>query len=76
MVFQTLTLVAELSTNARFAYSDATYTFTAEPGGGAYYFGKYPVTAEYIPSGTFVKSTGRTSFDRAAARLRHALLVA
>ena len=61
-VFQTLTLVPEPSTNARFAYSDATYTFSAEPGGGAFFFGRHPVSADYIPSGAFLKSTGRTSF--------------
>jgi FKBP-type peptidyl-prolyl cis-trans isomerase/Bacterial Ig-like domain (group 3) len=62
VVVQTLTLSPELSTSGRFAFSSASYTLEAEPGGSAYYFGKYPVTAEYIPSGAFMKSTGRTTF--------------
>jgi hypothetical protein len=60
VLIQTLTLSPELSNDARFAYSFASYTVTPEPGGAAPYFGKYPVTAEYAPSGAFLKSTGRT----------------
>jgi hypothetical protein len=61
-LIQTLTLSPELSNDARFALSGASYTFTPEPGGGEPYFGKYAVTAEYVPSGAFLKSTGRTIY--------------
>jgi peptidylprolyl isomerase len=62
-VIQTLTLTPMTSTNARFAFSEATYTLTQQPGGSAYYFGRHAVSAELIPSGTFSKSTGRQTFS-------------
>ena len=61
-VLQTLTLAPTTSQNAKFAYSDATYTLTQPPGGSAYFFGKHAVKAMFVPSGTFLKSTGGTKF--------------
>jgi FKBP-type peptidyl-prolyl cis-trans isomerase/Bacterial Ig-like domain (group 3) len=62
-VIQTLTLSPTTSTNARSAFSEATFTLTALPGGGAYYFGKHTISAEFIPSSSFRKSTGRKTFS-------------
>ena len=61
-VIQTLTLAPTTSMNARFALSDATFTLTQQPGGSAYFFGKHPVKAVFIPGGTFSKSTGNKTF--------------
>jgi hypothetical protein len=62
-VIQTLELSPTTSTNARSAYSEATYTLTPAPGGAAVYFGKHNVTAEFVPSSNeFGKSTARKSF--------------
>jgi FKBP-type peptidyl-prolyl cis-trans isomerase len=62
-VIQTLTLSPTTSTSAKFAYSDATYTLTPQPGGSAYFFGKHTVRATYIPSGSFVKSSVSKTFN-------------
>ena len=35
-VIQTLTLTPTTSTNAKYVYSDATFTLTPQPGGSAY----------------------------------------
>ncbi|HWE01048.1 MAG TPA: FKBP-type peptidyl-prolyl cis-trans isomerase [Tepidisphaeraceae bacterium] len=65
-VIQSVTLSPAASTNAKYAVSDATYTLTQQPGGAPYYFGKHPVSAAFIPGGTFKKSTGRTTFTVSA----------
>jgi hypothetical protein len=59
---QTLTLSPTTSTNRRFAYSSATYTFTPQPGGAAYYFGKHPVSATFEPSGMSRMSKANQTF--------------
>jgi hypothetical protein len=59
---QSLTLSPETSSNPRFAFSDATYTLTPAPGGPAYFFGKYPLTATFNPAGAFSKSRANKSF--------------
>jgi hypothetical protein len=61
-VIRTLTLSPEPTTTARYAFSGASYTLTQLPGASAYYFGKHPVSALFIPSGAFSKSTGRATF--------------
>jgi len=61
-VVHTLTLSPTTSTNASLAFSEATYTLTPQPGGGAYFFGRHPVSATFIPSGTFLKSSANTVF--------------
>ncbi len=61
-VIQTLTVSPTTSPSARYAFSAATYTLAAQPGGSAYYFGRHPVTAEFIPGGSFSKSIGRATF--------------
>jgi hypothetical protein len=47
-----LTLSPEASANARYAYSNASYTLTQKAGGDAYFMGKHPLTAQYVPGGT------------------------
>ena len=61
-VIQTLTLSPTTSTNAKYAFSEASVTLTPQPGGGAYFFGKHALGATFVPSGAFMKSTGRTTF--------------
>jgi hypothetical protein len=61
-VIQTLTLSPAASSNARYATSEASYTLTPEPGGSAYFFGRHSVSAAFVPSGTFVKSTASKTF--------------
>jgi hypothetical protein len=61
-VIQTLTLTPTTSTNARYAYSEATYTLVQQPGGSANYFGKYSLSASYVPNGAFLKSQGNRTF--------------
>ena len=61
-VIATLTVSPTTSSNPRFAFSDATDTLTPPPGGTAYFFGKHPVTAAFIPTGAFSTSTGRDTF--------------
>lgn len=61
-VIGTLTLSPTTATGGRSAVSEATATFTQEPGAAALYFGKYDLTAEYVPSGGFKKSTDTRSF--------------
>ena len=62
-MIQTLTLSPTTSTNARYAFSDATDTLTPQPGGAAYFFGKHAVSAEFIPSGAFLKSSASKTFN-------------
>ena len=62
-VIATATVAPTTSTNPRFAYSEGTATYTPQPGGTAPYFGKYTVSATFVPSGTFSKSSAKkTSF--------------
>ena len=61
-VIESLTLSPTTSTNARFAFSGATATLIQPPGGAAYYFGKHPISATFIPSGAFSKSHAAKSF--------------
>ncbi len=61
-VIQTLTL-SPTTSSGRYAYSEATVALGAQPGGGAYFFGKHAVSAEFVPSGTsFKSSTGKAAF--------------
>ncbi len=61
-LIQTLTLVPATSANRRYAVSEATFTVTSQPGGPANFFGKYHVTATFVPSGMFSKSSGSRNF--------------
>lgn len=58
-VLQTLTLSPA---SGKTATSQATSTLTPMPGGDAFFFGKHELTAEYIPTGAFAKSTVNRSF--------------
>lgn len=60
-VLQSLTLSPTTSTSPRLASSEATYTLRPQPGGGAYFFGKHPVSASFVPSGAFATSSGRNT---------------
>ncbi len=62
-VIETLTLAPTTSTNARYAFSDATATLTQPPGAPAYFFGKHSLTATFIPSGSFSKSRVSKTFN-------------
>jgi peptidylprolyl isomerase len=61
-VIGTLTLAPAPSSNAMFAFSAATFTLKLPPGGPAYFFGKHAVSAEFIPSGTSLKSRANATF--------------
>jgi FKBP-type peptidyl-prolyl cis-trans isomerase FkpA len=61
-VIQTLTLSPSASTSGRSATGEATATLTQPPGGAAYFFGRHKLTAEFVPSGAFAKSTTNASF--------------
>jgi hypothetical protein len=61
-VIQTLTLSPTSSTSGRGASSEATATLTQPPGGAAYYFGKHQVSAVFVPSGAYSKSTASKTF--------------
>jgi hypothetical protein len=61
-VLQTIVLAPTASTNAKLAAGGATYTLTQQIGGGPYFFGKHVFTAKFIPSGSFLKSTGSGTF--------------
>jgi peptidylprolyl isomerase len=61
-VIQTLTLSPAVSTRGRFATGEATATLTQPPGGAAYFFGRHKLTAQFVPSGAFAKSTANASF--------------
>jgi FKBP-type peptidyl-prolyl cis-trans isomerase/Bacterial Ig-like domain (group 3) len=61
-VIGTLTLSPAASTNARYAFSDATYTLVQPPGGAAYFFGKHAVSATFTPSGAFSRSHASKTF--------------
>jgi FKBP-type peptidyl-prolyl cis-trans isomerase FkpA len=61
-VIQTLTLSPSASTPGRFATGEAMATLTQPPGGAAYFFGRHRLTAEFVPSGAFAKSTANASF--------------
>jgi hypothetical protein len=58
----TVPLSPVASTNAKYAFSQATYTLDQQPGGIYYYFGKQPVGATYLPAGPFTKSAGSATF--------------
>lgn len=62
-VIQTLTLSPTTSTLARSAVSHATYTLTPQPGGDAYFFGRHAVSAVFVPSGVFLKSSANKTFN-------------
>lgn len=57
-VLRTLTLSPATSTDSRYAISQANYTFNQEAGAGAYFIGKHPFSATFVPSGAFAKSSG------------------
>lgn len=61
-VIGTLTLSPATATNGNSAVSEATAVWAPSPGVPALYFGKYKLTAEYIPSGAFAKSTATSTF--------------
>jgi FKBP-type peptidyl-prolyl cis-trans isomerase len=61
-VIAKLTLSPTTSTNSKYAYSSGTYTLTQQPGGSAFYFGKYTVSATLIPGGGFSKSSVSKTF--------------
>jgi hypothetical protein len=44
------------------AVSQATSTLTQQPGGSDLFFGKYPITAQFVPTGSFLKSSVNTTF--------------
>jgi hypothetical protein len=62
-VIGTFTLSPAPSTSARYAFSDAVATLSQPPGGAAVYFGKHPITAEFIPAGSFSKSRASKTFN-------------
>ncbi len=61
-VLHSLTLSPTTSPNARYAFSEATFTLTQPPGGSAFFFGKHTVTADFIPSGAFRQSKASKTF--------------
>jgi peptidylprolyl isomerase len=61
-VIDTLTL-SPSSTSGKYAYSQATYTLTPNPGGAAFYFGKHAVSAQFTPSSGFSKSSVSKAFS-------------
>lgn len=61
-VIQTLTLSPTTSTNAKYAYSQATYTLTPQPGGTALFFGRHTLTADFVPTGGFQASRATKAF--------------
>jgi hypothetical protein len=62
-VIESLTLSPTTSSSPNYAFSDATYTLTQQPGGSAYFFGKHTVSAVFVPSGPFSKSKASKSFS-------------
>ena len=60
-VFGTLTLSSS-TTNGTSAIGETTATLNPQPGGAAFFFGKHTITAEFIPSGAFARSTARATF--------------
>ena len=58
-----VTLTPTTSTNPKYAISVATYTITPQPGGSAPFFGKYPITAVFVPTGTFATSHAGKNFS-------------
>ncbi len=61
-VIETLTLAPTTSTNPNFATSGASVTLTPQAGGSAYYFGRHAITAQFVPSGSFSQSIGKSVF--------------
>jgi peptidylprolyl isomerase len=61
-IIQTLTLTPVASTGGRFAYGTASYTLAPQPGGDAIYIGRYSITAKFVPSGPFAKSSVTKTF--------------
>lgn len=68
VVIQTLTLAPTTSTNARYAFSSASYTIPAGAGGPAYYFGPHTVTAVYTSNGPLRPSGASARFTVAMPR--------
>jgi hypothetical protein len=62
-VIGTLTLAPNTATTSKSATSVASATLTQTPGGSAYYFGKHAVSAQFVPSGAFAKSSGNKTFN-------------
>jgi hypothetical protein len=61
-LLDTLTLSPATATTGKYAVSEATATLASTPGGGAYYFGKHQLSAVFVPSGHFDKSTVNKTF--------------
>ena len=61
-VVETLTLSPTTSASARFAVSSASYVLTQPPGGPSYFFGPQAISAAFVPSGAFLKSSGSKIF--------------
>ena len=51
------------ATTGRYATSTASYTLTPQPGGTSYFFGKHTITAQFVPTGSFVKSRVNKTFN-------------
>ena len=60
-VIATLTLTPTAS-SGRSATSEATATLSQPPGGSAYDFGRHPLSAVFVPSGSFTKSSANKAF--------------
>lgn len=61
-IIQTLTLSPAASSGGRFAISTASYTLAPQPGGNAIYVGRYSISAKFVPSGPFGKSSVTKNF--------------
>src|SRR5262249_22004375 len=61
-VIQTLTLSPSASPPGLCAPGEATPPPTQPPGGPAFFFGRHRLTAMFVPSGAFAKSTANASF--------------
>lgn len=61
-VLQTLTLSPASGNGGKSGTSEATVALAPTPGGGAFYFGKHQLTAEYVPTGHFAGSRVNKSF--------------
>lgn len=61
-VIGTITLSPIASTDAKYAYSEGTFTLVQQPGGTPYYFGNHAVSATFIPAGAYAKSSVSSHF--------------
>ncbi len=59
---QTINLTPRMI-RGHYAYSQATYTFTPQPGGGSVYFGSHSITAQYVSSNGLPQSTDNSTFN-------------